>query len=115
MKTDMDTHLIKELLDSSTTQLKPATLEKLRSARTRALDHQRVRSSVPVLAWLGHHTDKNNSSHMSRTMNWAVAVLFVACLISGASIWQNYSAEHEINELDVAILTGDLPIHVYLD
>jgi len=115
MKTDINTNLIKELLDTSASQLSPDTLDKLRIARTRALDHQRVRHSVPVLAWLGHYTDKHDSFNMSKPMNWAVAALFVACLISGASIWQSYTSENEINELDISILTGDLPIHVYVD
>lgn len=39
MKIDMDTQLIKELLNTSTSRLAPDTLEKLRSARTFALDH----------------------------------------------------------------------------
>jgi CHASE3 domain sensor protein len=42
-------------------------------------------------------------------------LLFVAFLISGASFWQNYSTEHEISEVDIAILTDDLPIHIYVD
>jgi len=115
MKTDINTQLIKELLNTSTTQLAPATLEKLRSARSCALNHQRTRHTVPVLAWLGHHGDHDVSSHFSKPVNWAIAVLFVACLISGASFWNNYTTEREINEVDIAILTGDLPIHVYLD
>ncbi len=115
MKIDINTNLIKKLLDTSASQLSSDTLDKLRIARTRALDHQRVRHSVPVLAWLGHHTDKHDSFNISKPMNWAVAALLVACLISGASIWQSYTSENEINEMDIAILTGDLPIHVYVD
>ena len=115
MKTDTDTRLIKELLDVSTRQISPVTLEKLRSARTRALNHQRIRSKVPILAWLGPQSGNHNAFHVSKSMNWAVAVLFAACLISVMTYWNNYSTEREISELDVAILTGDLPIHVYLD
>jgi len=115
MNKNIDTHLIKELLETSARQIAPATLEKLRGARTRALDHQRVRSTAHVLAWLGPNSGKNNSFHMSRWTNLAIIVLFVACLISGATFWHSYSTEREIGELDVAILTGDLPIHVYLD
>lgn len=115
MKNELKTHLIKELLNSSTSQLAPATLAKLRSARTRALDHQRVHSTVPVLAWLGHHTGKSVPFHMSKSLNWAVAALFVACLISGATFWHNYTTEHEICDVDVAILTDDLPIHIFVD
>lgn len=115
MNNKLNTQLIKELLDSSTTKLTPDTLAKLRSARTRALDHQRVHSTAPVLAWLGQHTGHHGSFHMSKSMNWAVAALFVACLISGATFWHNYTTEHEICDVDVAILTDDLPIHALLD
>jgi hypothetical protein len=116
MKIDMNTQSIKELLDTSTLQLAPATLEKLRSARTRALEHQRSHRSAPALAWLGHHGGQHHSFHMSKSMNWAVAALFVACLISGAAFWENYTTEHEICEVDIAILTEeDMPIHIYLD
>jgi hypothetical protein len=115
MKTDINTQLVKDLLNSSILQLAQDTLGKLRAARSRALDHQRTRSTVPVLAWLGHHGERNDSFHMSNSMSWAVAALFVACLISGATFWQNYSSEHEICDVDIAILTDDLPIHVYLD
>ena len=113
MKTD--THLIKELLDISTSILAPATLEKLRKARTRALDHQRASNTAPVMAWMGGHTGKFDTHRTSNSMNWAVAALFVACLISGAAFWHNYTTEHEISELDLAILTDDMPLHVYVD
>jgi hypothetical protein len=115
MENDINTNLIKELLNSSTTQIAPATLEKLRMARTNALGHQRSSSSVPVLSWVGHHGGRHESYHMSKSMTWAVAALFVACLLSGAAFWQNYTSEHEINELDIAILTGELPLHVFVD
>lgn len=115
MKNDIDTRLIKELLEASTQQISTETLEKLRRARTRALDHQRVGGTIPVLAWLGPASGKSNVSHSSRLTNFAIVILFVACLVSGATFWLNYSTEREIGELDVAILTGDLPIHVYLD
>lgn len=106
---------IKELLDTSTSQLAPATLEKLRDARSLALEHQRTRRSAPVLAWLGHHGGRHDSFHMSKSMGWAIAALFVVFLISGASYWRSYTTEHEICDVDISILTGDLPIHVYVD
>lgn len=105
---------IKDLLDASTSQLDPATLEKLRGARSLALEHQRTRRSAPVLAWLGHGSH-NDSFHMSKSMGWAIAVLFAVFLISGASYWHSYTTEHEICDVDISILTGDLPIHVYVD
>ena len=115
MKNDINTKLIKELLNNSISQIAPDKLEKLRVARANALDHQRSSRRVPVLSWIGHHGGRHDSFHMSKSMTWAVAALFVACLLSGAAYWNNYTNEHEINELDIAILTGDLPLHVYVD
>lgn len=115
MRTEINTQLIKDLLNRSTLKIAPATLEKLRQARTYALDHQRVRSTAPVIAWMGGHTGKYDAHHGSKSMHWAVAALFVACLISGATFWHNYATEHEISELDIAILTDDMPLHVFVD
>ena len=116
MNSDTKQNRIKELLDASTKQLLPATVEKLRSARSRALDHQRIKRSVPVLVWLGHHGGGHHDLfRSSKAMRWAVALLFLAFLVSGVTAWQNYSNERDICETDIAILTGDLPINVYLD
>lgn len=115
MKSETNTNLIKEILNDSLAQLAPATLEKLRSARSHAVEHQRTQSSVPVLAWLGHHSARHDSFNMSKPLNWAVAALLLAFLVSGASYWHSYTSEHEISEVDIAILTDDLPIHIYLD
>lgn len=114
MKYDINTYKIKEILNASATQLAPHTLAKLRSARSRALEHQRTRHSAPIFAWLGHNNG-NESSPVSKPYNWIVAALFIACLISGASIWHNYTTEHDISEVDIAILTDDVPLHALLD
>jgi Protein of unknown function (DUF3619) len=116
MKNDINTHLIKNLLNTSAIQLKPATVEKLRNVRSYALDHQRTHGTAPVLAWLSNQGGRNEGFNLSKSINWIVALLFVACLLSAASLWHNYTTEeHEISEVDIAILTGELPIHVYLD
>jgi len=115
MKSDIDTRLIKQMLDSSTSQLAPATLEKLRGARMRAVEHQRIQHTVPVLAWLDHEGGKNHSFHLSKSTSWVIAALFVALLISGATFWRNYTADHDTTDVDIAILTDDLPIHAYVD
>ena len=116
MKSDTKRNTIKALLDNSTTRLPTTTLEKLRSARTKALDHQRIRRTVPALVWLGHHGGgRNDLFRSAKAMNWAVALLFLVFLVSGISAWQNYSNERDICETDIAILTGDLPINVYLN
>ncbi len=115
MKKDLNRHSIKQLLDQSAARISPATLDKLQAARTRALEHHHAHRTAPALAWLGHFGSHSHSSHMSKSFNWAVAVLFVACLIGGAAYWQNSTAEHDTSDVDIAILTDDLPLHAYVD
>lgn len=114
MNFENKTNTIKRLLDSSTVQLPPHTLEKLRMARTHALNHQRTHTS-PVLAWVYSHTGLTYSHQPSKSMNLVLGVLLAACLFTGTYYWQSYTKEREINDLDIAILTDDLPIHVYVD
>ena len=112
MTSETKENKIKDLLDTTTSTLSPDTLVSLRAARTLALDHQRTTRTAPVLVWLGHHGGGRNSS---KAMNWAISILFAAFLLSGLFAWQNYSTEHDICEADIAILTGDMPIKVWLD
>jgi hypothetical protein len=113
MKKDLNHHSIKQLLEQSTVRISPATLEKLQAARTRALEHHH--QHAPALAWLGHLGSHRTSSHSSKQLHWAMAVLFIACLFSGVAYWQNSVSDHDISELDIAILTDDLPLHAYVD
>lgn len=115
MKPNINTQKLKELLNNSTMQLSPRILEGLRAARTRALGHQRVRQIVPALAFLGYHGSFKDLFHASRAMNLAVAIVLMVFVINGVNYWQNYSIEHEISEIDIAILTGDMPLHIYVD
>jgi hypothetical protein len=105
---------IKEILDISSKQLPPLVIERLRESRTLALDQQRTYTS-PVLAWVGAHSGYFHAPRFSRSVNMAFAVLFIASLFSGISYWQSYSKERDIVDVDIAILTDDLPINVYLD
>lgn len=115
MNTENYINKIKELLHISGTQLAPATLENLRTARMNAIERQRTRHSVPVLSWLGYQSGQNESSRISKSVNWFIVVLLAASLISLASYWHTEFTEHEISEVDLAILTDDLPIHVFLE
>lgn len=115
MNTENYINTIKELLDKSSSQLAPHTLENLRSARINALEHQRTQHSVPVLSWLGHQGKQHESFRSSKSLNWLIAALLAACLIIVASYWHTHVTEHEISEVDLAILTDDLPIHAFLD
>lgn len=115
MNNDLNHHSIKQLLDRSAAQIKPATLQKLQDARMHALEHQRAHRSAPALAWLNHSGSPSGAHHLPKRLNWALAILFIACLFSGAAYWQSTTTEHDNGEDDIAILTDDLPLHVYVE
>ncbi len=115
MKNNLNHHSIKQLLDHSATRISPATLAQLQRSRVHALEHQRLHRTAPALAWLGHLGSHSDSSHTSKHIRWAFAVIFVACLFSGAAYWQNSIADRDTSDVDIAILTDDLPLHVYVD
>jgi len=115
MKKDLNHHSIKQLLEHSAARISPATLNKLQAARMHALEHQRSHRTSPAFAWLGHFGSHSDTSHTARHLNWALVVILLACLFSGAAYWQNSVSDHEISELDIAILTDELPLHAYVD
>jgi hypothetical protein len=110
MKTDLNLGKIAQLLTQSSRQLDGSTLSALVDARQKALKRQLVRAPVFALS-TGSETHSPISDSIQQ---WVVSVLFVAMLIVGTSFWHHVQ-EQQISELDVAILTDDLPIEVFVD
>jgi hypothetical protein len=110
MTTNLDPHKIAQLLTQSTRQLDESTVSALHNARQNALKRQLVRAPVFSLV-TGRGTRSLIPDSIQR---WVVAGLVVAMIIVGTSFWHNIQ-EQQIDELDVAILTDDLPIEVFLD
>ena len=109
MNTQLDPNKIAQLLSQSTRQLDETTLSALANARHNALTRQSVRSPVFTLTtgrWLHNLVPPS-------AQQWAATGLLVVLLIIGTSYWQ-HSTEQQISELDVAILTDELPIEVLL-
>ncbi len=103
---------IAQLLTQSTRQLDSGTLSALSNARQKALQRQSVRVPVFTLAtgrWAHLHLHLPFSAHQ-----WLSAGLLAAMLIIGTSYW-HHAQEQQIAELDVAILTDELPIEVFVD
>lgn len=110
MTENLDPGKIARLLTLSTRQLDESTLSALHSARQNALKRQMVRAPVFAL-----NTGRETHSLIPDTLQqWVVAGLLVAMLIVGTSFWHHVQ-EQQITELDVAILTDDLPIEVFVD
>jgi hypothetical protein len=110
MTTELDPGKIAKLLTQSSRQLDKGTLSALADARQNALKRQLVRTPAVALS-TGRWT--HNLIPHSR-QQWLVTGLLVAIFVLIAGYWQ-HTQEQQISELDVAILTDELPIEVFVD
>jgi hypothetical protein len=111
----LNTESIRQLLNRSTAKLEQPALAGLRDARLQALSRFDARSTAPAfaLAGIAHRFGHVFGSHR-RHYYWASAVLLGALLFSGAAYWQHYN-DLDNSEVDIAILTDDVPISAYVD
>lgn len=98
---------IAHLLDRSADLMDSAALKGLQLARQQALQHQRVTPSV-WLGWdgvlLGHR----------RALSWGFAAVVATLLLVNLTIWHN-ATERNHGTIDIAILTDEMPLDVYVD
>jgi hypothetical protein len=110
MNTSLDPRQIAQLLTKSTQQLDGTTLSALAKARHNALAKQSAHTHVFALTtgrWV-----ENLMPHTAK--QWLATGLLAALMVVGTSLWQQ-SEEQQISELDVAILTDEMPIDVFVD
>ncbi len=105
-------HKIKQQLDHAL-ELEPATLNRLKFARGQALARQRMTESAFVLAWADAVVGRLSGNAASAGIALAGAALILALV--GVQYWQRSPSVEEIEEIDAALLTSDLPINAYLD
>ena len=110
MTTGLYPKKIAQLLTLSCRQLNGATLSALAEARRNALKRQSAHS--PSFALSTGRWTHDLIPHSAQ--QWMATGLLAAMLIIGAGIFQ-HSQEQQINDLDVAILTDDFPIEVFVD
>lgn len=90
------------------------TLARLKAVREQALARQRVESRSPVVAWAGEVIGKSGGpSVLIPRMLLPTVVLIVG--LFAVSHWRELQLAAEIEEIDAAVLTGDLPLDAYLD
>ena len=94
--------------------LSPGKLARLKGAREQALARQRTEARAPVLAWADNVTGgwRSPSSLISRVLVPMALLIFGLVAISQ---WRDTQQAAEIEEIDAAVLTGDLPLDAYLD
>ena len=112
---------ITQLLDRSAAQIEQPVLRQLHDARMQALVRYEARSASPVLAWAGAWRtigSPHGSPHGSpqKIHFFAAAVLLIAFLLGAATYW-NQMAGSDTSDIDtdIAILTDDLPMDIYID
>ncbi len=108
---DMTPEAIAKLLTRATEQLDDDTVAALRRARNFALKKQAL--DQPVFALSTEHGIHWPAPHTSH--QWiAMAALLIVILAGGISYW-HHAQEHEMSHLDIAILTDDLPMEIFID
>ena len=102
-------------LDRGAESLDAGTLERLAAARRLALSHHRERPE-PVwgLAWATNAISSRGTHRQHGTRYLLAACAFVLA-ISGFAYWQSTTSSPDFAEIDVDLLTDDLPINAYLD
>jgi hypothetical protein len=104
---------IKQLLNRRL-DLDAGKLARLKAAREAALVRQRVESRVPVLAWADNVIGKSGGpSALFPRLLLPMAVLILGLI--AINQWRDTQVAAEIEEIDAAVLTGDLPLDAYLD
>jgi len=102
---------IAKLLTSAAGQLDADTVAALRRARNVALARQSLHK--PVLALSSGYGTHRLIPHSAQQWT-AVAILLIAVLVSVVGYW-HHGNEHDMSHLDIAILTDDLPMEIFVD
>ena len=106
---------IVQYLEDGVDQLEPRVRERLAGARRNALSRYREQSA-PVfgLAWAGHAAVWL-TEHTFRGTRLLIAVAALAALTAGLVYWQSTGPANGLADIDVYLLTDELPINAYLD
>jgi hypothetical protein len=113
MNEQQTAHRIKQLLNKGL-DLDAGKLARLKAAREAALVRQRVESRVPVLAWADNVIGRSGGpSALIPRLLLPMAVLILGLI--AVNQWRDTQVAAEIEEIDTAVLTGDLPLDAYLD
>jgi hypothetical protein len=102
------------ILDQGTRDLDPGIVARLRAARYRALE-QRARLAYPGAAIVGAGGTAfwgDGGSHPVRTM---FAMLALAIGMGVAYYWNGFDQAQVNEEVDIALLSDELPPKAYLD
>lgn len=102
---------IGHLLDRSADELNRSTVDGLHAARLHALQRQRVSMST----WLSRDGMLHGHVQLSqRSLGWIMAAIVATLLLINLTDWYHASG-HDHGDIDIAILTDEMPVDVYVD
>lgn len=111
MNTKLSNKEIGSLLNRATRQLDRSTLNELRTARHHALQNQRVASPV----WVSQNGLLHGQLRLSpRALNWIIVGVVASLLVINLTYWER-TYEHDHSDIDIAILTDDMPVDAFVD
>jgi len=111
MTTKLDPDKITRILNQSIRKLDDETLSSLQQSRAKALQSQAA--PVRMLRFAGNNLTHSLLPHSAR--QWVTITMLALALAVGANLWWQHHHEQQIDELDVAILTDELPIELFID
>lgn len=98
-------------LDAGKSHLSEATRERLFAARQEALKHHHAASSLLSLPGLGHLATDVLFPKARMTAAMLALMVGVACSYT----WNSVQKASELEDVDSALLSDELPINAYLD
>ena len=114
MNEQQTAHRIRQLLNRGL-DLDAGKLNRLKVAREQALARQRVRAPVFVLAWADNVFGRLGGSATSLVPRMLLPMAVLILGLIAVNQWRDSQNAAEIEEIDAAVLTGDLPLDAYLD
>jgi len=102
-------------LDAGAERVAPAVRERLEAARRTALAHKRAEPAHAFgLAWAWNAITHGGGSH-GQGARYALAASALVLALLGYAYWQTMVPGNDFSDIDVSLLTDDLPINAYLD
>ena len=106
---------IVQVLDHGVDHLEPGTRERLAAARMAALSHYRDRPETLLgLAWAGQAVARFSEHRFYNAWN-LIAVAAMVLALAGVIYWQSNGSTNDVAEIDMGMLTDELPLNAYID
>jgi hypothetical protein len=90
-------------------------MTQVRKIRDQALARYDTRSVAPGFVLAGAMSGTFQTTSPQKDTHFWVAALLVAIIMFGGNSYFKHLTEHDGSDVDIAILTDELPIDVYVD